>query len=39
MNQTPVLMVNGREVPANIPYETLKKIVEFQAKLDGVPGQ
>ena len=39
VNQTPVLMVNGREIPANIPYETLKKIVEFQAKLDGVSGQ
>jgi len=39
VNQTPVLMVNGREVPANIPYETLKKIIEFQAKLDGVSGQ
>jgi len=39
VNQTPVLMVNGREVPANIPYETLKKIIEFQAQLDGVSGQ
>jgi protein-disulfide isomerase len=39
VNQTPVLMVNGREIPANIPYETLKKIIEFQARLDGVSGQ
>ena len=39
VNQTPVLMVNGREVPANIPYDTLKKIIEFQARLDGVAGQ
>jgi len=39
INQVPTLVINGREVPANIPYETLKKIVEFQAKLDGVAGQ
>jgi protein-disulfide isomerase len=39
VNQTPVLMVNGREVPANIPYDTLKKIIEFQVKLDGLAGQ
>ena len=36
INQVPILVINGREVPANIPYDTLKKIVEFQAKLDGV---
>jgi len=29
-------VVNGREVPANAPYATLKKIIEYQAKLDGV---
>jgi hypothetical protein len=29
-------VVNGREVPANAPYETLKKIVAYQAKMDGV---
>lgn len=34
--QTPMLVINGREVPANAPYETLKKIIEYQAKLDGV---
>jgi hypothetical protein len=32
----PTLVVNGREVPANVPYDTLKKIVAYQAKLDGV---
>lgn len=37
--QTPTLMVNGRQVPANAPYDTLKQIVEYQAKLDGVPAQ
>jgi protein-disulfide isomerase len=33
----PTLMINGRGVPANAPYDLIKKIVEFQAKLDGVP--
>lgn len=33
----PTLVVNGREVGiGQIPYDTLKKIVEFQAKLDGI---
>jgi protein-disulfide isomerase len=36
IGQVPTLVVNGREVPANVPYETLKKIVTYQAKLDGV---
>lgn len=36
INEVPTLVINGREVPANIPYETLKKIVTFQAKLDGI---
>jgi len=35
INQVPTLMVNGRMVPATAPYETLKKIIDFQAKLDG----
>ena len=39
INQTPVLMINGRLVPANAPYETIKQIVEYQAKLDGVTAQ
>jgi hypothetical protein len=29
-------MINGRMVSANAPYDTVKKIVEFQEKLDGV---
>lgn len=33
----PTLMINGRGVPADAPYELIKRIVEFQAKLDGVP--
>ena len=36
IDAVPTLVVNGREIPANAPYDTLKKIVEFQAKLDGV---
>jgi protein-disulfide isomerase len=40
INQTPTLMVNGRQVPiGGVPYETLKQIVAYQAKLDGVVGQ
>jgi protein-disulfide isomerase len=34
--QTPTLMVNGRQVPvAGVPYDTLKQIVTYQAKMDG----
>ena len=37
VSQTPVLLINGRQVPVSaVPYDTLKKIVEFQAKLDGI---
>jgi len=37
VNQTPTLMINGRQVPiGGVPYETVKQIVEYQAKLDGV---
>jgi len=36
INQVPILAINGHEVPANIPYDVLKKIIAFQAKQDGV---
>ena len=36
INQTPTLMVNGRRFPLNMPYDTLKKIILYQAKMDGV---
>jgi len=37
VDQTPLLAVNGRLLPlAQVPYETLKTIVAFQAVLDGV---
>jgi protein-disulfide isomerase len=32
----PTLVINGRQVPANAPYDTLKQIIQFQAKMDGV---
>ncbi len=39
INEVPTLVINGREVPANIPYDALKKIIDYQAKSDGVAGQ
>lgn len=37
IDQSAVLVVNGRVLPAaNMPYETLKQIVAYQAKLDGL---
>jgi protein-disulfide isomerase len=37
VDQTPMLSVNGHMLPlTQIPYETLKKIVAYQATLDGV---
>lgn len=36
VNEVPTLVINGRSVPANIPYDLLKKIIDFQAKRDGV---
>ncbi len=38
--ETPTLFINGRLVPmGGIPYDTLKKIVQYQAGLDGVTAQ
>ncbi len=36
VNQTPTLLVNGRQVPANAPYDTIKQIIQYQEKLDGI---
>ena len=37
VNAVPTLVVNGREIPiGQVPYDVLKKIVAYQAKLDGV---
>jgi protein-disulfide isomerase len=36
ITSVPTLVINGRQVPANTPYETLKQIIEFQARMDNV---
>lgn len=36
VTSVPMLAVDGRMVPANAPYDTLKKIIEYQEKLDGI---
>jgi len=36
IDQTPILVVNGRIVPFTSSYETLKQIVIHQAELDGI---
>jgi protein-disulfide isomerase len=37
ISQVPTLMINGRPIAVGgVPYETLKQIVAYQAKLDGV---
>ncbi|MGO9317164.1 MAG: DsbA family protein [Terracidiphilus sp.] len=39
INQTPTLLINGRSVPATAPYDTLKQIILYQARMDGVAAQ
>lgn len=34
--ETPWLVINGRGIPANVPYDLLKKVIEYQAKRDGI---
>lgn len=37
IDQTPMLAINGRLLPmGGIPYEVLKKVVAYQAQMDGV---
>lgn len=36
ISSVPTLAINGRQVPANAPYETLKQIIEYQMKQDGI---
>jgi protein-disulfide isomerase len=36
IEQTPTLVVNGRAIPLDLPYDLIKQIIVFQAKLDGV---
>ncbi len=37
--EVPTLMVNGRPVAASASYDLLKRIIDYQAKTDGVTGQ
>jgi protein-disulfide isomerase len=38
VDQTPVLEVNGHLLPlSGVPYDTLRKIVAYQANQDGIP--
>ena len=39
ITQTPTLLVNGRQVPASAPYDVIKQIIQYQAKLDGVTAE
>lgn len=34
--EVPTLIVNGQKIPANAPYDVLKRIIEYQAKVDGI---
>ncbi len=38
IDQTPLLVVNGRVIPLNslAPYETLKNVILHQARMDGI---
>jgi protein-disulfide isomerase len=36
VTETPMLLINGRQTPAAIAYDSLKKVVEWQEKLDGI---
>jgi protein-disulfide isomerase len=37
VSSTPMLLINGRQMPVGgIPYDSLKKVVEWQEKLDGL---
>jgi protein-disulfide isomerase len=36
ISSVPMLVINGRQVPANASYDTLKQIIQYQAKMDGV---
>jgi protein-disulfide isomerase len=36
INQTPMLTINGRMIPANAAYDTIKQVIQYQAKIDGV---
>jgi protein-disulfide isomerase len=39
VNEVPMLMINGRQMLANVPYNVLKKVIDYQMKADGVSAQ
>ncbi len=39
ITEVPTLVVNGRSLPASAPYDVLKKVIDYQIKVDGVVGQ
>ena len=40
ITSTPTLVVNGQQLPVNqLPYDTLKQMILYRAKLDGVTAQ
>jgi protein-disulfide isomerase len=39
VNEVPTLAINGRMIQANLSYDVLKKIIDYQIKADGVAGQ
>lgn len=36
VSQVPMLFINGRPVQANAQYDTLKKMIDYQIKADGL---
>lgn len=36
---TPKLIINGRQISATMPYDTIKQVILYQAKVDGVAAQ
>ena len=36
VESVPTLVINGRSIPGTAPYDTLKKIIQFQEKEDGI---
>jgi protein-disulfide isomerase len=36
ITEVPTILVNGRPIPGNAPYEVLKQVIQYQAKLDGI---
>ncbi|MGO8756927.1 MAG: DsbA family protein [Terracidiphilus sp.] len=39
INETPTLLINGRPIGAAQSYDLIKKLIDYQIKVDGVAGQ